>query len=118
MGVMKTTLNPTALYWASFNRFELRLPGQAVLDIAQSGSNDVAVARWVDDPRIEWSERVSCASVRAELSEYGAWDESQLADNKANRRRILWQAAWQIAEDDAPDFSAPVEPVSAANARG
>lgn len=45
---MKTPLidNPAGLYWASFNCFELRLPGAAVVEICQSGDNGPAVDEW------------------------------------------------------------------------
>lgn len=46
---MKTTeLDPSALYWASFNRFELRVPGQAVMDCAHQGECGSDVAAWID----------------------------------------------------------------------
>ena len=33
-----------------------------------------------------------------ELSEWGAWDEAELADHDQNLQRILWLAACDIAE--------------------
>ena len=46
--------------------------------------------------------------IRAELGEYGAWDETELADDAANFRRLIWSAANNIAEDETPDCSAPI----------
>lgn len=43
---MRTDIQSDKTYWASFNRFELRIPGEAVHDIAQSGANDAAVEYW------------------------------------------------------------------------
>lgn len=112
---MKTKIidNPDALFWASFNRFELRLPGQAIMDIARQGRNDEAVAYWA--PRItryEWGEShvwgPTPDRIRDELREHGAWDDDELADDEANWRRIVWCAAHNINEDDAPDCSEPV----------
>ena len=100
---MKTQLLPLALYWATFNRFELRLPGEAVNDIARSGSNDEAVAHWADKVRNEWPDRATPDAIRAELAEQGAWDETELADDAANWRRILWCAAHGIADDETQD---------------
>lgn len=112
---MKTALidNPAGLYWASFNRFELRLPGAAVTEICQSGDNGPAVDEWADKiaAQVEtdnFPNRPTPDKIRAELEEYGAWDAAELADDAANWRRMVWCAAWNIAEDDAPDCSAPV----------
>lgn len=105
---MKTQLLPFALYWAQFNRFELRLPGAAVNDIAQPGSNDEAVVHWAGKVCNEWPERATQDAIRAELKEYGAWDETELADDAANWRRLLWTAAHNIAEEETPDCSPSV----------
>ena len=101
-------LDPDALYWVSFNRFEFRMRGEAVQDIARSGQNDEAVAYHA--PRVvryEWGESHPWAPtpdrVREELREYGA-----LADDSENWRRIVWIAAWNIADsDEEPDCSEP-----------
>ncbi len=37
-------------------------------------------------------------ALRAELREYGAWDDEQLADDAANWDRIVWIAAGDILE--------------------
>lgn len=113
--------NPCALFWAPFNRFELRLPAQAVLDIAQPGPNDDAVAYWA--PRINryefgtghaWAPTPD--AIRAELQEYGAWDADELADDEANWRRVVWTAAHNVAESDEPDCSEPMTATQAATA--
>lgn len=109
---MKHTLNPSALYSAGFNRFSLRLPGEAVADIARSGANDEAVAYWA--PRIapgcDIFGRVQSTpdAIRAELKEYGAWDADELADDGANWARLVWCAAHNIAEDESPDCTEPL----------
>ena len=115
---MKTnTLEATALYWASFDRFELRLPGEAVEDIAQPGDNLPAVKYWAGairelarelfagDEGNPWNPTPE--KIRAELGEYGAWDEAELSDDGQNWRRLVWLAAWDIAEQDEPDCSEP-----------
>lgn len=111
---MKTaTLNPLALYWASFNRFELRLPGAAVRAIAHPGPADADVAEWA--PKIaaqveadNFTNRPTPDKIRAELAEYGAWDMEEMIDDEMNWQRIVWLAAGNIAESDAPDCSEPV----------
>lgn len=107
------TIKPSALYWASFNLFELRLPGQCVIDCSGSGSADAAVARWVpvvleqtlqdDFPNAPTNEKI-----RKELREYGAWDEDELSDSVQNFHRLVWIAACNIAEQEEPDCSEPV----------
>ena len=37
--------------------------------------------------------------IRAELEGYGAWDEEELADDKANQSRILWVACGNVREE-------------------
>lgn len=107
---MKTAIidNPAALYWASFNRFELRIPGAAVADIAQPGPADESVEHWA--PKVERPERCTPEALAAELKEYGAWDAEELADDAANWRRIVWCAACNVAEDENPDCSEPLTP--------
>ena len=107
---MKTKIDPSALYWASFNRFELRLPGEAVQDIAQPGDAGPAVSYWESRIINEWPERCTPDAIRAELAEHGAWDDDELQDAGANWQRIIWIAAGNIAEEESPDCSAPVEP--------
>ncbi len=36
--------------------------------------------------------------IRAELGGYGAWSAAELADDNANKQRILWLAAGNISE--------------------
>ncbi len=105
--------NPDALFWASFNSFELRLPGAAVAAIHQQGDNMPAVKEWAPAIRAQMEKdnfpnKPTPDKIRAELSEYGAWDEAELADDEANWLRLVWCAAHDVAEDDAPDCSAPV----------
>lgn len=109
---MKTLL-PSALYWAQFNRFQLRLPGEAVNDVAQSGDNGPAVQKWAPRVRNEWPERATPDAIRAELNEYGAWDAEELADDAANWGRLLWLAAHNISDDDKPDCGSSVDEAKA-----
>lgn len=111
---MKTTdLNPAALYWASFNRFEMRLSGEAALACSHSGQCDDDVTHWapIVAAQVEadnFPNRPTPDKIRAELAEYGAWDDHELADDEANFRRLVWLAAGNITESDAPDCSEPV----------
>ena len=100
---MKTDyLNPLALYWASFNRFELRLPGAAV---EACGDCAADVSAWSD--QITRPANCTPDALRTELKETGAWGAAELADDAANWQRIIWIAAGNIAEEDKPDFTRP-----------
>lgn len=111
---MKTAdLSPTALYWASFNRFELRLPGACVADCSHPGPCDADVAHWTPKIRAQvesdaFPNAPTDDKIRAELDEYGAWDAEELADDDANWLRLVWIAAGNVAESEGPDCSDPI----------
>lgn len=109
---MKTQINPSRLYWASFNRFECRVSGQAVLDIARSGDASQAVNAHLPLflAQIEldkFPNKPTAEKIREELSEYGAWKDEELESDLANLSRLLWIAACNIAEEEKPDCSKP-----------
>lgn len=107
-------LYPSLIYWASFNRFELRLPGQCVIDCSRGGDCGADVEAWTGRIRelIErdgFKNRPTPELIRDELEEYGAWDAGQLADDGANFERLVWLAACSIGEDEQRDHSQPVK---------
>lgn len=113
---MKLDINSDSIYWASFNRFELRLPGECVLDCSGSGSADEAVAYWVPKVRAlvesdDFANKPTDEKIRVELAEYGAWDGEELSDAEQNWHRLVWIAACNVAEEDAPDCSEPMKPI-------
>jgi hypothetical protein len=111
---MKTLINSEALYWASFNCFEMRLPGACVMDCAHSGPCDSDVAAWVDRVRAQleadnFPNKPTASKIRAELKEHGAWDAEELADDEQNWHRLVWIAASNISESEAPDCDEPLK---------
>ena len=75
-----------------FNFGELELPVEALEACHHQGRCDDDVEYWVD--RIDWeSQTMTPDQIRMELWGHGAWDETELADDDANRERILWIAA-------------------------
>lgn len=75
------------------------------LDDAKAGSHqgqcdaDVADLRTV--PYIlEQLDQYPPALVAAELDEWGAWDEKELADHDANLSRLLWLACCDVREQE------------------
>ena len=112
-GLTPATIQPEKLYWASFNRFELRLPGQCVTDCSHSGQCDSDVEGWVEKIRAQieadnFPNKPTPDKIRAELKEYGAWEPEELADDEQNFRRLIWIAAGNINDDKTPDCSEPV----------
>lgn len=71
-------------------------PAEAIADCTGPGPADDAVAFWVDECRFHPDPEAT----RECLREYGAWDEEELADNEANRRRIFWLMMGDFAEWD------------------
>jgi len=81
----------------AFNRGELRLPREALLDCHHQGRCDDDVEFW--HAQIDWDAQTMTADdIRDELFEYGAWDATELANIEANQQRILWLAAGDYQE--------------------
>lgn len=61
--------------------------GPSVSELASWDHVKVQLAKWAPD------------DVRAELAEYGAWDEEALADDASNVLTMLWLACADMVED-------------------
>ena len=87
-------------YWVTFDRFEFKLP----LEIAQMCSHqgdcgpDIEEAMGMPEVRKELA-HIKPAKLRAELREYGAWEEDELKDHDLNLARILWLGAGHILDE-------------------
>lgn len=78
--------------YISFNYGELKLPIDALNDCHHQGSCDEDCEYWVD--KIDWdAQTMGSDAIRMELSEYGAWDDEELANDDENKLRILWISA-------------------------
>ena len=85
---------------AYFNRFSLEMTRGQAEDAAHSGRCDEDVAALIRDPKIDKQlNAIPADDIRAELKEYGAWDKDELADDYANRERIVWLAAGNINDE-------------------
>lgn len=86
--------------FAPFDRFSLQMTTDQARSASQSGRDAAEdVRELLRDPRIARQLRkIAPADIRAELKEYGAWDDRELADDDANRERIVWIAAGNIRE--------------------
>lgn len=114
---MKTKIKPNRLYWATFNGFECRVSGEAILDIARSGPADSAVTFHLPSFLAQiksdnFPKKLTAEKVRKELSEYGSWEAEELESDSDNLSRLLWIAACNIAEEDKPDYSKPCKAIS------
>lgn len=83
---------------AHFYHFELNLPEQCVDDCRRVGPDDKEVALWL--AKLDPATFPSATAIRAALQEYGLgmWTTSQLQDDKANLRRLVWLAACNASE--------------------
>lgn len=62
-------------------------------------------------PYVEaWLSRIGLAldpdEARAALREYGAWNDAELADDAANRARILWCACCDFGQEGSEEWTA------------
>ena len=86
--------------YATFNRFGIELTKKQAKQGGHPGPCDDDIAYLLKDSGIASQlDSIPAASIHAELKEYGAWDDTELNDNAANRARILWIACGNILED-------------------
>lgn len=82
-------------WWSSGSgRIEFFVPGEAVDDIARPGDASAAVEHW-----LHVLPELDADDLADELRGYGAWDDDALSDHDENRRRVLWIAACDVAEE-------------------
>ncbi len=106
---------PAAELSAHFERFTVTVPAAAAVDCSASGANDEAVAHWVS--RVPSLAEIPADKLAAELKEFGAWDSEELADDAANRRRILWAAAHNLRELEDAELAAELHSLPSGLAR-
>lgn len=87
--------------YASFNRFELKMTKGHALQGSHQGQCYPDVVNLSEVPYIRRQlDKINPDDIRAELKEYGAWDEVELSNNEENRYRIVWIAAGNIVEEN------------------
>ena len=85
--------------WTSFNRFELNITKAQVLATWHPGAMDDDIAALSKVPGIARQlKKLDPEQVRAELAEYGAWNEEELQDHAQNLQRVLWLGVCAIWE--------------------
>ena len=86
--------------WASFNRFELNITKAQVLATWHPGAMDDDIAALAKVPGISRQlKKLDPEQVRAELAEYGAWNEEELQDHAQNLQRVLWIGVTDLWEE-------------------
>ena len=94
---------PTVCWFtSSCGKIELAIVLDDAKACAHSGQCDDDVAELLTADYIAAQlETISSAVLRDELSEYGAWDDGQLADRAQNLARLVWLACGDIADNYA-----------------
>ena len=87
--------------YALFNRFSLQMTRAQAESASRPGvdaADDVAALRRVPAIRRQLA-KLAPVAVAAELREYGAWTDEELADHDANLTRLVWSAAGSIMDE-------------------
>jgi len=83
----------------SSGRIELQITKTQARNGHHSGPCDNDVAALSNDPKIKKQlKRIDPDTLKAELSEYGAWDDVELEDHAQNLQRLLWLACGDITD--------------------
>jgi hypothetical protein len=87
-------------HFASFNRFEIELPEDCVMDCSAQGRVDDSVDYW-QRQLVEELSKIGRDKLIAELKEYGAWTLKELneLDDNELEQKILWIAACNIKDE-------------------
>jgi hypothetical protein len=90
-----------AEWTAGSGRVELTMTFDQAESISHSGDCDNDVRELAKLPAIATQlSAIDPAILAAELKEYGAWDEEELANHEENTIRLLWIAGCDIREND------------------
>lgn len=86
-------------FCTSSGRIDLEMTKEQAESASHSGQCDDDVMALSKEPGIASQlEKIDPAELAGELKEYGAWDETELADHDQNLQRLVWIAAGDIAD--------------------
>lgn len=86
--------------YALFQRFEINVFMRDAQAACHAGPCDDDVEALMNKSYIRRQlAKIPPDVLAAELREYGAWDDDELADAEQNKRRIVWLAAGDICEE-------------------
>lgn len=78
----------------------ITLPEDVVNLCSHQGDCEEDCRRCMELPEVKAElAEIDPEKLRKELSEYGAWDDAQLADHNENLMRILWIASGNIQDE-------------------
>jgi hypothetical protein len=90
----------TEFWTCGTGRIELQIPLRDALAIHKPGPANAAVLALSQRPTMrDQLSKIKPNVLRAELREYGAWDDAELKDHAQNQQRLLWIAACDVAEE-------------------
>lgn len=89
---IKIDLNHPSAAKYMFERF---VPRECIIECSAPGPVDQAIRYWLSQLDL----RVDPGQLAAHLREYGAWDESGLANHEDNLARLLWLTCCDIKEE-------------------
>lgn len=94
--------SPDVKWWVeSLGRIELAMTMKQAEMVPLSGHAEFGVARLLQEPEIKAQiDKIKPELLAECLSEYGAWDDTELKDHQNNIERLLWLAASDIQEED------------------
>ena len=99
---LKKERDANKLHWWSSGsgRIELQITLADARDGSHPGPCDATIASLRKQFYIRAQLAYLCPDdVRAELAEYGAWDDEELVDNDVNLSRLLWIVCGNIIEE-------------------
>jgi len=86
-------------YCTSSGHIELQMTKAQAASASHSGSCDDDVRALSKNPKIARQlKNIDPVILAGELREYGAWDETELADHDQNLQRLVWIAAGDISD--------------------
>lgn len=91
------------MWWTSSSgRIELKLSSNEANSVFTPGRDATPeVEDLINKPHIRKQlDKLKPKDVSDELSEYGAWDDDELADHEENLKRLLWIAGNDINENE------------------
>ena len=91
-----SAMSHVELFAGLSGRLLAKVPTECVRDCSASGPVDDACAYWARHASVTFG---SPDDIRADLKELGAWEPEELADDDANRERILFTACGAYAEE-------------------
>lgn len=85
--------------FVAFNRFELQVTKKQALIGSHQGPCDEDIKNLLTLPAIKKQfKKIDPEKIKAELKEYGGWDDTELNNVEDNQARILWIACGNVNE--------------------